>query len=95
MSHLNKVMFPTVFFLLIALLFPNVAIIAVSAITFVWGFLTSFFLMFLLITYMFFSRNKISTRLVYYKEGYRNGYEDKQSGKDFNDEHYDIINKNL
>ena len=55
MQNINKVMLPAVIFLMLALMFPDVSILITCALTFVWGFLTAFVLMALVICYLFFS----------------------------------------
>lgn len=85
MQNINKVMLPAVIFLMLALIFPDASILITCALTFVWGFLTAFVLMALVICYLFFSSFMPSIRIFYYKEGYKNGYEDKKNDNKFDD----------
>lgn len=95
MSNLSKYMLPAVLFLLAALVFPETSIVVTCALTFVWGFLTALILMALVICYMFFSSYMPSMRVYYYKEGYKNGYEDKQKDNKFDDMKFFNIDEKL
>ena len=85
MSNTSKFMIPTCIFLLVAIIWPNVAFLSACAVSFVWGFSIAFALMTLIICYLFFSGNALSIRTFYYKEGYKDGYEDKKENREYND----------
>lgn len=92
-ATLNKACLITVIFLGIGLLVPNTSMFFFACLCFALGFFISFILMSSVIAYLYFSSKSPSVRLIYFKEGYKKGYNDKNDNKNYDDTVLDLFDK--